>query len=106
MEKENKTLKYYDEWKDLPIVEISKMKYSKDEEKRIWYKEWRFFYINIVNPMSNYLKSKLGKKLEAFDTEKLTSAQLSSVIHNLLPNDLTLEDKAKIIEENKTIKHK
>lgn len=106
MEKENKTLKHFDEWKDIPIDKICRMEYSKEETKRIWYQEWRLLHIHIINPISNYLKSKLTKELQNVSESDLTSAGLIKIIHNLLPDNLSIEDKIKIIEENQVRKHK
>ena len=106
MEKQNKVLKHFDEWKNIPINKVCKMRYSKDLQKRTWYQEWRILHIKIVNPISNYLKSKLSNELKKIDESNLTTSQLVSIIHKLLPKNLTIEDKVKIIEENKVRKHK
>lgn len=101
----NNEINHYNEWKHIPLSKMNSMQFSKDPQKKIWYQEYRKVYISIINPISNYLKSRLDKLLIDKSTNDITMAEFIKIIHDELSKEkLNLEDKAKIIEENRTRK--
>ena len=97
----------YKSWKYIPFSKMNKLQFSNDLEKRTWYQEYRFMYINVINPMSNYLKSRLDKLLVNRTLDNTCMADLVKIIHDELEKDkLSTEDKVKIIKENQVRKHK
>lgn len=66
----------YHKWKSLPINYICTKRFSKIAEERIWYAEWRYVYINIINVLANYLNRKDPRWDEGIDNNTITTEEL------------------------------
>jgi hypothetical protein len=66
----------YDKWKNIPIDILCRKRFSKIEEERIYYEEWRSFHLNIINMLANYLNRKDKKWDEELDEKTITSEEL------------------------------
>lgn len=67
----------YNSWKNISIDIISRKRFSKIPEERIWYQEWRYVYVGIINMLANYLNKKDKKWDEEIkDIDDITTEQL------------------------------
>lgn len=76
LKRDNMEINNYNKWKKIPIMTLCTKRYSKNEEERLWYAEWRDVYTNIINMLANYLNKKDPKWDMELDEETLTTEEL------------------------------
>lgn len=93
-----KKIEHFDEWKDIPMAKLCKKQFPKGKEL-IWHQEWRYFYMNYINKLANYLNRKDPKWDKELNME-MTTMELVTIIRTKLENmGLSFKDRVQIIKE-------
>jgi len=93
-------IKHFAEWKDLPMSVVRRKKFSSVEQERIWYCEWRYVYMKIINVLANYLNRKDKEWDKGLDHETLTTADfIAQMKGRFEAMGFDFEDRVKIWED-------